>query len=101
MRNRMLRWLTAMLALAMVATTTATAQQAQGNAVITGKVTGDGDLPLEFANVYINELNISVPTNAQGVYTMTIPAARALGQAVNLRVRAISHTPGVVAIRLT
>lgn len=71
------------------------------NAVITGRVTSDAGEPLSLANVYINELSLSVPTNAQGVYTITVPGARVLGQAVNLRVRAIGYQPGVAAIRIT
>ncbi len=76
------------------------AAQAQ-NAVITGKVVGDAGQPLEFANVYISELVISVATNAQGVYTVTVPAARVQGQAVNLRVRAVGFTPAFVPIKVT
>ncbi len=79
---------------------TARAQAAQ-NATITGKVLSEAGQPIEFANVYINELTISVPTNAQGVYSIVIPQARVLGQAVNLRVRAVGYQPGVTAIRIT
>ena len=75
--------------------------QAQG-AVITGKVMSEFGQPVDQANVYINDIaGISVGTNAQGAFTITIPAARALGQAVNLRVRAIGFQPGVIPIRLT
>ena len=76
------------------------AAQAQ-NAVITGKVTSEVGQPIDQANVYITELTVSVSTNAQGNFTITIPAARATGQAVNLRVRAIGYQPGIVPIRLT
>src|SRR5512143_2027847 len=76
------------------------AAQAQ-NAVITGKVTSEFGQPVEQANVYINDLTISVPTNAQGVYTITIPAARVSGQQLNLRVRAIGYQPGLRPIRIT
>lgn len=74
--------------------------QAQ-NATITGKVVGDAGQPLEFANVYITELVISVPTNAQGIYAITVPAARVSGQAVNLRVRAVGFKPAFTAIKVT
>src|SRR5262249_43998315 len=40
-------------------------------------------------------------TNAQGVYTITIPGARVSGQQVNLRVRAIGYQPGLRPIRIT
>src|SRR5712671_2439042 len=74
--------------------------QAQ-NAVITGKVTSEFGQPVDQANVYINDLSISVGTNAQGVYTITIPGARVTGQAANLRVRAIGYQPGLRPIRIT
>src|SRR5215213_3327243 len=70
-------------------------------ATITGKVTSEFGQPVDQANVYINDLTISVGTNAQGVYTITIPAARVSGQQVNLRVRAIGYQPGLRPIRLT
>jgi TonB-linked SusC/RagA family outer membrane protein len=76
------------------------AAQAQ-TAVITGKITSEFGQPVEQANVYINDLTISVPTNAQGVYTITVPAARVSGQQLNLRVRAIGYQPGLRPIRLT
>jgi hypothetical protein len=41
--------------------------QAQGGAVITGKVMSEFGQPVDQANVYINDLSISVGTNAQGV----------------------------------
>jgi hypothetical protein len=51
--------------------------------------------PIDQANVYMNDLAISVGTNAQGVYTITVPPARVSGQAINLRVRAIGYQPGL------
>jgi TonB-linked SusC/RagA family outer membrane protein len=76
------------------------AAQAQ-NAVITGKVTNEFGQPVDQANVYINDMTISVPTNAEGVYTINIPAARVNAQQVNLRVRAIGYQPGLRPIRIT
>jgi TonB-linked SusC/RagA family outer membrane protein len=78
----------------------AASAQAQ-SAVITGKVMSEFGQPIDQANVYINDLSISVGTNAQGTYTITIPAARVQGQAINLRVRAIGFQPGVIPIRVT
>ena len=66
--------------------------RAQGQAaIVTGKVTAESGQPMEAANVYITELGMSVGTNAQGVYTISIPAARVSGQRVSMRVRAIGH----------
>jgi TonB-linked SusC/RagA family outer membrane protein len=61
-------------------------------ATITGRVSSESGNLIEVANVYITEMNISVPTNAQGGYTITIPAERVRGQTVMLRVRAIGFT---------
>ena len=75
--------------LCLVAATTA----AQGqSASITGRVASDQGNVLEIANVYIAEMNISVATNNQGRYTITIPAERVRGQLVHLRVRALGYT---------
>jgi len=95
-RARSFAW--AMLSL-VLAPFAASAQTA--NAVITGKVTSDVGTGLEGAQVYMNELSISIGTGPDGSYRIVVPAARALGQAVNLRVRAIGYQPGVIAIRLT
>ena len=84
------RWL-ALAGLASVAVGEASAQT--GNATITGRVASDDGRPLEGANVYITEMNVSVGTNAQGRYSILIPAARVQGQAVNVRVRSIGFTP--------
>ena len=83
-----------------VFTAFAASAQAQG-AIITGKVLNEFGQPLEFANVYIAEMTLSVPTSATGAYSLTIPAARVQGQAVTLRVRAVGYQPGAVAIKVT
>jgi TonB-linked SusC/RagA family outer membrane protein len=57
--------------------------------------------PIEAANVYIVEMSISVATNAEGKYTINIPAARVAGQSVNLRARGIGMQPQIRPIRLT
>jgi TonB-linked SusC/RagA family outer membrane protein len=75
--------------------------RAQGqNAVITGKVVNEVGNPIEFANVYVTDLAISVPTNAQGVYTINVAAARVTGNSIALRVRAVGYKPALVAVRL-
>ncbi len=88
--SRLMRWLyrvpvaAALLIVPQVA-------QAQGPAVITGVVKSEFGDPLENANVYIVELAISVGTNAQGRYTINVPADRVRGQLVQLRARAIGY----------
>jgi TonB-linked SusC/RagA family outer membrane protein len=74
--------------------------QGQG-AVITGRVQSDDGQPIVGAQVYINDLQISVPTNSSGNYTITISQARLNGSNINLRVRAIGYTPGLTQVKLT
>ena len=73
--------------------TVPTARAQAQNAVITGKVTTEFGQPLEGANVFITELSISVGSNAQGQYTITVPAARVTGQQIVLRARSFGFVP--------
>ena len=73
--------------------TVPTARAQAQNAVITGKVTTEFGQPLEGANVFITELSISVGSNAQGQYTITVPAARVTGQQLVLRARSFGFVP--------
>lgn len=79
--------------------------RAQGQAAtITGKVTGEAGQPLEAANVFITEMNLSVGADAEGNYRLVIPAARVAAvanQSVVLRVRAIGFIAESRPIRLT
>ena len=74
---------------------------AQGQAIITGRVLAEDGQVVPQANVYINDLQISVGTSATGSYSITIPQARLSGGTVNLRVRAIGFTPDLKVINLT
>ncbi|HET9426550.1 MAG TPA: SusC/RagA family TonB-linked outer membrane protein [Gemmatimonadaceae bacterium] len=77
------------------------AAAAQAQSVITGKVQAESGAPIEGANVIIADVNVSVGTNSQGIYTTTIPAARVSGQQVVVRVRAIGYAPESRTISLT
>lgn len=88
--SRLMRWLYRFPAAVLLFLLPSMAQ-AQGPAVITGQVKSEFGDPLENANVYIVELAISVGTNATGKFTLTIPADRVRGQAVQLRARAIGY----------
>jgi TonB-linked SusC/RagA family outer membrane protein len=87
-------------ALFVASTAFASAAHAQG-AVITGKVTTSQGRELEGANVTIPELNISVGTNAAGIYTISIPAARLSGGSAVMRVRSIGFVPQTRTVSLT
>jgi TonB-linked SusC/RagA family outer membrane protein len=82
-------FLLALIALAAVAVSAPTlfAQAA----TISGRVVSESGQPIENANALINELNISVGTNAQGRYSIVIPGERVRNQNVLLRIRAIGH----------
>jgi TonB-linked SusC/RagA family outer membrane protein len=63
------------------------------SAVIAGRVLTAQGQPLNGANVYIADMNMSVGTNAAGRYTITVPAERVRGQATVLRIRSIGYKP--------
>ncbi len=88
--SRLMRWLYRFPAAVLLFLLPSMAQ-AQGPAIITGQVKSEFGDPLENANVYIVELALSVGTNATGKYTITIPADRVRGQALQLRARAIGY----------
>ncbi len=96
-KSTRLRWfLTAVLALAV-----STPAMAHAQSTITGKVVGENGDALFGAQVSIDALQIAVGTNAQGQYTIAIPGARAQGQQVVMRVRAIGFSPVVKTITLS
>ncbi len=68
---------------------TSTAAAQQQAATITGQVTAQQGAPLDLATVFITEMNIAVTSDAEGRYSINIPAERVRGQGVILRVRRI------------
>jgi TonB-dependent SusC/RagA subfamily outer membrane receptor len=74
---------------------------ASAQAVLSGRVTGDQGQALSGASVQINELNIAVPVDASGNFTITVPSARVNGQTVVVRTRAIGYKPDTRQISLT
>jgi len=66
----------------------ALAQSATFRGRITSEKSGE---PLVGAAVGLGELGLSVLTNAQGNYSLTVPAARVNGQSVTLAARAIGY----------
>jgi len=85
---------------ALLAIGTPTLADAQ-SAVINGKVTSEFGANIEGANIYISDLAVSILANAEGNYTINLPAARVNGQLVNLRVRAVGYSPQVRPLRVT
>ncbi|MDQ3673623.1 MAG: SusC/RagA family TonB-linked outer membrane protein [Gemmatimonadota bacterium] len=70
-------------------------------ATITGRVASEQGNPLEVATVFITELALNATTDAEGRYTINVPAARVSGQPVILRVRRIGHLAASRPITLT
>lgn len=66
---------------------------AQQNAVISGTVMAEDGRVVYPASIDIAQLNIGVLTNAEGRYSLVVPAARVHGQEVTLRVRAFGYRP--------
>lgn len=75
--------------------------QSPSSAVLSGRVLSDQGTPLQGANVYITELNLSVGSNEAGRYTIAIAPERVRGQTVVLRVRSIGFLPESRQMTLT
>ena len=74
---------------------------AQGSATVTGRVTSDAGQPLQFASVSIVALSVGGQTDANGRYTFAVAGGRALGQTVQLTVRALGYRPASKPITLS
>ncbi len=74
---------------------------AQGNGVITGKITTNRGDPMPGASVRILNTNLGTTANVNGVYTMTISAASANGRDAELVARGIGYRPKTVPVKLT
>lgn len=83
----------AALAAAVAACALPGAARAQEAAVLTGRVVSDRGQTVVGATVAIPELGVGTQTNAAGTFTLSIPAARARGQAATLIVRFIGFRP--------
>jgi TonB-linked SusC/RagA family outer membrane protein len=84
-----------------LATLAPLAVQAQQQATLTGRVTNEGGEPLDGATIFIAELNTGGLTNAQGRYSIVIPAGRVSGQQVTVQARFIGYTATSTRITLT
>lgn len=95
MKSRVLSVL-AMLALAVPAMA-----QAQGEALLTGKVTSAGGAPVDGAQVFLEKMGLGTLTRNDGTYRITVPAARATGQGATLTVHIIGYKPKSASITLS
>jgi TonB-linked SusC/RagA family outer membrane protein len=96
-----LRWLarTSVAIGLALATLAPLALQAQQQATLTGRVSDEAGQPLDGATIFIAELNTGGLTNAQGRYSIVVPAARVRGQEVTIQARFIGYT--AVSQRIT
>jgi TonB-linked SusC/RagA family outer membrane protein len=74
--------------------------RAQGEALLTGKVTSVAGAPVEGAQVYLDKMSLGGETKPDGSYRFTVPAARVTGQQALLSVRLQGFKPKSVTITL-
>jgi TonB-linked SusC/RagA family outer membrane protein len=74
---------------------------AQEPATITGRVTDQSGAPIPSATVAIPDMGIGSTTRQNGEYTLLLPGARVLGQAVTLTARVIGYKPQSVLVTPT
>ncbi|HEY8311893.1 MAG TPA: carboxypeptidase-like regulatory domain-containing protein, partial [Gemmatimonadaceae bacterium] len=72
----------------------------QTGTTIVGVVTTDKGVPLQAAEVVVQTMGLGAATRADGHYTITVSAARSLGQKVTLTARLIGFAPKSVQITL-
>ncbi|MDQ6769794.1 MAG: SusC/RagA family TonB-linked outer membrane protein [Gemmatimonadota bacterium] len=75
--------------------------RAQSGTTITGRVTNESGVPLPSATVTIPALGIRVVANAEGNYTLVVPASRANGQSTAVLARVIGYTAASSPVVLT
>jgi TonB-linked SusC/RagA family outer membrane protein len=73
----------------------------QEGTTITGRVSSETGVPLGYANVLIEQLGVGAFTRVDGRYSIALPAARVLGQAVALSVRLIGYKGASAQITLS
>ena len=95
---RLLRSLSTATALLICAAQTALAQS---GTTITGRVTNETGIPLPSATVTIPTLGVRASTNADGSYTLVVPASRANGQSATILARVIGYSASSFPVTLT
>ncbi|HEX6965146.1 MAG TPA: SusC/RagA family TonB-linked outer membrane protein [Gemmatimonadaceae bacterium] len=74
---------------------------AQQPTTITGRVTSEGGIPLASAQVYLEGMSLGGLTQADGSYSITVPADRATGQQATLTARLIGYKQASAPITLS
>jgi TonB-linked SusC/RagA family outer membrane protein len=87
----------ALVALALVATNVAAAQ----DAVIQGRVTNEQGVPVPGANVYLSGMGLGTAAGTDGTYRLIVPDALASGQSATLGARLLGFRPQTRPITLS
>ena len=74
---------------------------AQRGTTVTGRVTSDAQAPLQSVAVSIPSLGLGAVTDAQGRFSLTVPASRARGQTASIAARRIGFQAKLAQITLT
>ena len=74
---------------------------AQQGATVTGKVTGEGGGPVAFASVVLAGMGLGATSREDGVFSISVPAARVSNQRVDLTVRAIGYQSATQQVTLS
>lgn len=73
---------------------------AQEGATVTGRVTGEGGLPLASVTVALQDIGVGTLTRDDGRYTLVLPSARVNRQLATLTARRVGYKPRSVRIML-
>jgi TonB-linked SusC/RagA family outer membrane protein len=76
------------------------AARAQQPTTISGRVTNEANAPVQGATVVIATLGLGAYTNAEGRYTVIVPAGKATGQTASIVARRIGFAPVTRSITL-
>ncbi len=75
---------------------------AQQGATVTGKVTAtEGGAPVGFASVVLSGMGLGATTREDGVYSISVPAARVSNQRIDVTVRAIGYQSATQQVTLS
>src|SRR5689334_24085962 len=97
-----LRWSSAALLITLLTRVAPLSAQAGGGtgATVTGHVTNVAGQPLPGVTVSITGMGVGSISRDDGLYTFTVPAARATGQTVTLNARRVGYSPQNATITL-
>jgi TonB-linked SusC/RagA family outer membrane protein len=80
---------------------TAPPAQGQQGATVTGKIVAEGGVPVPFASVVLVGMGLGGSTREDGVYSVSVPAARVSGQRIDVTVRAIGYQSATQQVTLS